>query len=474
MREESARPGTGGARTLPINVLLKGRLCMLVGAGHVADRKCRNLLEHDAEVVLVAPEVTDGIRELEGAGRVTIRRERYSEDLLSELRPFLVYAATDDDALNRKVAADATERSILSSSASSWREGDFISPSLIPWGRGQVSVSTEGASCRQAKFMRLRLSELIGGERELLLLGVDLRTLSIEEFEKIRPDSEKVVELIGLLRHLAALEEFFLLATCNRLELYAFSRRDKQLLKSVMLLLGLSRREVYIRTGEEVIEHAANVVSGHYSQVACETQVTGQFKAAFRLAFEENVAGVHMQNLHDRALKLGKKIRALHGAGEEGLPELVAGMVRTGLPSAGPRVLVLGAGALGTEVAARLSGLGGIELSWANRTLGNLPESPPCRRLTLENALGRLGEFDQVVTVVGATAPVIRREHLEGLTEGLLLLDLGLPRNVEPSLAALPGIEILDLSHFRQSQVNRDQLLTLARTVAVGSGVVHG
>ena len=300
MHQESQSPGTDGGRTLPINVLVKGRTCLLVGAGHVAHRKCRNLLDHGARVTLIAPELTRGIRELSDCGQVTVREERYQARLLDELRPFLVYAATNDDAVNRGIAADAAARGILCSSASSWQEADFISPSLIPWGRGQVSVSTEGASCKQAKFMRLRLSELLGGEREFLLMGVDLRTLSLEEFEGLRPAADQVSELIGLLRHLAALEEFVILSTCNRLELYAWTRRDEQLLKSVMLLLGLRTRAVYIRTGDAVVEHAANVVSGHYSQVMRETQITGQFKAAFKLAFSENVAGVHMQQLHDR------------------------------------------------------------------------------------------------------------------------------------------------------------------------------
>ncbi len=470
MHQESQRPGAGGARTLPINLLLKGRLCLLVGAGHVAHRKCRNLLDHGARVVLIAPESTRGIRKLRESGQVTVREERYHAGLLDEIRPFLVYAATNDDEVNRGIAADAVERNILSSSASSWREGDFISPSLIPWGRGQVSVSTEGASCKQAKFMRLRLGELLGGEREFLLLGVDLRSLSLDEFEGIRPDVDRVHELIGMLRHLAALEEFVLFATCNRLELYAWTRPDDHLLKSVMLFLGLKTRAVYIRTGQEVLEHAANVVSGHYSQVACETQVTGQFKAAFKLAFAENVAGVHMQQLHDQVLTLGKKIRAHHGTEAEGLPELVAGVVRGRLLSAGSRVLLLGAGALGCEVAERVAAVPGAELTWANRTLEKIPASPGCSHLALDVALARLDEFNQVVTVMGASVPVVGREHIGAAGREMLFMDLGLPRNVEPSLADLPGVEILDLGSFRAPETGRDQLQALARTVALASG----
>ncbi len=474
MHQETSRPGVDGARSLPINVLLKGRTCLLVGAGHVAHRKCRNLLDHGAPVILVAPDLTEGIRELAETGQVAVREQRYCAELLDELQPFLVYAATNDDEVNRRIAADAAERGILSSSASSWREGDFISPSLIPWGRGQVSVSTEGASCKQAKFMRLRLSELLGGERDFLLLGVDLRTLSLEEFEGLRPDADRLREMTGLLRHLAALEEFTILATCNRLEVYAWARRDDQLLKSVMLLLGLRTRAVYIRTGFAVVEHAANVVSGHYSEVACETRITGQFKAAFKNAVARNVAGVHMQQLHDRSLSLGKKIRALHDAGGAGLPKLVAGVVRSRRKPAGSRVLLLGAGSLGREVASRVATVPEIELTWANRTPANIPSTPACRHLGLAEALASLSEYDQVVTVLGTSAPVVRRRHLGTPGRDLLLVDLGLPRNIDPSLSDLPGIEILDLGSFRDPESSREKLLALTRTVVMGSGVNHG
>jgi glutamyl-tRNA reductase len=460
--------------TLPVNLLLKGRLCLLVGAGHVAHRKLGNLLGHGARVMLVAPRIHPRIRDLEDGDRVTVREGRYDPDLLEEVKPFLVYAATDSDEENRRIAADAERLGILASSASSWQEGDFISPSVIPWGKGQVSVTTEGASCRQAKFMRLRLSELLGGERQLLLFGVDTRSLSLEEFERVRPDRTREETLVSMLRHLAALEEFALLATCNRLELYAWTRPEEGLLKAVVRILGLEPFEDrgYLITGEEVVEHAANVVSGHLSQVIGETQITGQFKDAFRRAFASDVAGVHLQNLHDRALTLGRKIRALHGAGADGLPELVERVVRRRLPERGPRVLVLGAGAMGREVASRLAGIPGLRLTWANRTLDRMPDEPPCPRLPLSDALGSLSGFDQVVSVLGAARPVIREEHLERMEEPPLLLDLGLPRNVDPVLAG--KAEVMDLGHFRRLDVDREDLIALARTVTAGSGRSHG
>ena len=473
MREESVQAGSEEQlRSLPVNLLLKGRLCLLVGAGHVAHRKCRTLLEHGARVVLVAPEVSGPLRSLESEGRVAVRTGRYEPGLLAELRPFLVYAATDEDETNRRIVRDAADLGILASSVSSWREGDFISPSRIPRGKGQVSVSTEGASCRQAKFMRLRLSELLGGDRRLVLIGADLRSLELSELETIRPDAEATERLTSMLRHLAALEEFVLLATCNRLELYAWTRPDEGLLALVRQTLGLDRfsDRVYVETDDVVIEHAANVVAGHYSQVTCETQITGQCKAAFKRAFDLNVAGVNMPNLFDRALTLSKKLRALQGPGERGLPALVASVVRKRLPSAGPRVLLLGAGGLGCEIASKLSTLPGIRLAWGNRTVSRIPGEPACERLALGDALDRLRAFDQVISVLGSSKPVIREEHLARGARAPFLIDLGLPRNVDPDLAARGDVDVLTLGDFRGASVARERLTELAHAVAAGSG----
>lgn len=465
-----------------MNLLVKGRLCLVVGAGNVAHRKVRNLLAHGARVVLVAPDAVPGLRELAASGSVVIREGRYERSLLEELGPFLVYAATDDDDENRRIVHDATEAGRLASSASCWEEGDFISPSVIRWGRGQVSITTEGASCRQARFMRIRLQELLGGERELFLLGVDRRTLGLEEFERVRPDAPRRRELVAMLRHLAALEEFVLLATCNRLEVYAWTRRGEGLEQAIRQILGLTPLEagVYVKTGDDVVTHAANVVAGHFSEVACESQITGQFRDAFRNAFEEEVAGVHLQNLHDRVLTLGRRIRARqevqggNGVETRDLPDLVAEEVSRRIPLVGPRVLVLGAGGLGREVAGRLAALSELRLSWGNRSPDRIPTEPACEHLSLEDALGRLGAFDQVIAVLGAARPVIRIEHLEGMESTPVFIDLGVPRNVDPTVAEATGAEVVDLSHFRHAGTDREKLVALADAVLLESGASRG
>jgi glutamyl-tRNA reductase len=322
--------------------------------------------------------------------------------------------------------------------------------------------------------MRMRLSELLGGEREFLLVGVDLRSVTLSEFERVRPDAARARVVAGMLMHLAALEEFALLATCNRLELYAWARRDEGLLSAVLRLLDLESLadRAYVKSGGEVVEHAANVVAGSFSEVMGETQIVGQFKAAFAEAFERNAAGVHLQILHDRALATGRKIRAAAGTGEEGLPEIVADVLRRRFPSRA-KVLVVGAGPLGREVAARVAELPGVRLSWANRSLARIPDAPPAEKLPLDDALADLSRFDAAICVAGAREPLVLARHLPENEPAPLLVDLGLPRNVAPELAARPDITVLGLPDFRRPGRDREARTALARTLLAGSGVVR-
>lgn len=285
-------------RTLPVNLLLKGRPCLVVGAGNVAFRKIQNLLAHGAGLVVVAPRIVPALRRLADAGRLAWLAEPYASGHLDEIHPFLVFAATDDDARNADVVHDAQRRGLLATSASCWREGDFISPSVIPWGEGQVSVTTEGASCRQARFMRERLEPVFAARRDYLVLGLRLGRSTRAACEHTQPEEARSREWVAMLRHLAALEEFVLLAEAGGVSILGWAPDDPGLDAAMRRLLGdPADADCTVLRGEDAARREA-------------ARAGSSFARAFERARESGHAGVHLEALLQAVPSVGGVTRA--------------------------------------------------------------------------------------------------------------------------------------------------------------------
>ena len=137
----------------PIFLDLTGKRVVVVGAGRVALRKTRGLLEAGARVTVIAPRVEPEFERLP----VTLFRRRFrASDLAGAL---LAFAATDDRRVNRTIAAAAQKRAIPVNVADSRAECDFILPARIRRGNLQVAVSTGGSSPRLAAALRRKIEE---------------------------------------------------------------------------------------------------------------------------------------------------------------------------------------------------------------------------------------------------------------------------------------------------------------------------
>jgi siroheme synthase-like protein len=142
----------------PIFLDLTGRRCVVVGGGAVASRKARKLLQAQAEVVVISPEVSP---ELEGVA-TEVRRRCYEEGDLAGA--YLAFATTDAREVNAAVAREARGLGIPVNVADVPEDGDFALPSTLRRGRLQVCVSTGGASPTLAREIRSELEALFGTE----------------------------------------------------------------------------------------------------------------------------------------------------------------------------------------------------------------------------------------------------------------------------------------------------------------------
>ena len=150
---------------------MRGRKALVVGGGAVGSRKAETLLRAGALVTLVSPQVTETIRSLADAGRLTWHARCYQSSDVTAM--FLVFSATDDPDLNRRIEEDAARQHALCNFADQPDRGHFILPSIIERGDLLVSISTSGKSPAVARRLRKELEAYFGEEYApfLQLLG---------------------------------------------------------------------------------------------------------------------------------------------------------------------------------------------------------------------------------------------------------------------------------------------------------------
>jgi len=151
----------------PVVLDLAGRVCLVAGGGAVAERKVRALLDAGAEVTVVSPSLTAGLRDRAAAGTLVHRSKLLEERDLEGA--FLVIAATDDDAVNDNIAGHCRKRGVLVNVATSPAASSFLVPSVVERGDLLIAVSTSGASPALARQVRMRLEREFGPEYAALL-----------------------------------------------------------------------------------------------------------------------------------------------------------------------------------------------------------------------------------------------------------------------------------------------------------------
>ena len=164
----------------PICVNLRGKLCLVVGAGEIAERKVESLLAADGRVKVVSPEATPAVEAWGREGKIAIEKRLFQPSDLTGV--FMVFAATDDRKLHEKIFRLCEEKNILLNVVDVPDLCNFIMPSVLRRGELMVAVSTNGASPALSKKVRRELEKLFGDEYELFLEWMkEARTAILKE-----------------------------------------------------------------------------------------------------------------------------------------------------------------------------------------------------------------------------------------------------------------------------------------------------
>lgn len=189
----------------PISLCLEGHRCVVVGAGTAAAPRIFDLVAAGARVAVVAPHACAAVDELATTGKITHHARVYAQGDLDGC--LLAYAATGDDALHERIAADAASAGVLLNVVDRPRWCDFITPAIVRRGRLTLAISTGGASPALARRVRQELEAHFGPEYATALeLLARLRPILAARGMSLADKQERLGNLVAapLLDHVRA------------------------------------------------------------------------------------------------------------------------------------------------------------------------------------------------------------------------------------------------------------------------------
>ena len=305
----------------------------------------------------------------------------------------------------------------------------------------------------------------------LLVLGLSHRTAPVGLLERAALTGDSAQKLLHAAAAAAPVGEAALVATCNRIELYAdvdkFHAGVAELSTLIAQHTGVGLDELtpylYVHYEDRAVHHLFSVACGLDSMVVGEGQILGQLRDALGLAQEQHTAGRGLNELFQQALRVGKRAHSETDIDKAGQSLVTFGLERiadrTG-PIEGKRALVVGAGSMSSLAAATLARAGVVELVIANRTherAVRLAEALGARAVPFADVALAMADADLVVSCTGAAGVVLGADEIAAAVAGrapgslLGVLDLAMPRDVEAAVHTLDGVHLVDLETLAEA-----------------------
>jgi glutamyl-tRNA reductase len=302
----------------------------------------------------------------------------------------------------------------------------------------------------------------------VVVIGLNHRTAPLDLLERMTIGDGQLPKALHDLCTREHISESLVLSTCNRTEVYAVAERFHGAYSDIRGFLAdfsfLPPEDfsdhLYVHYDSAAAAHLLAVTAGLDSAVLGESEIQGQVKVAWERARDEGTAGPALNLLLRHALEAGKRART-----ETGIARNIASVSQAAVAMTGQRlggvagrtVVVLGAGEMGEGMAVALAGAGAGDVLVANRTQARAAELAARvggRAVPLVELPERLAEVDVLLTSTGSRAPMIERADLEPVMAGradrpLLIVDIAVPRDVDPAVAQVPGVTLLDMDDLR-------------------------
>lgn len=314
----------------------------------------------------------------------------------------------------------------------------------------------------------------------VLLFGVSHRSAPVSVLEQLSTDESDQIKIVDQVLQSPLVTEAMVLSTCNRVEVYAvvdafhggLSVIGQVLSEHSGMSLGDLTKYAYVRYSEAAVEHLFAVASGLDSAVLGEQQVLGQVRRAYAAAEANRTVGRVLHELAQRALAVGKRVQTETAIGAAGasVVSVALGMAGNKLGQTalqGKTAAVIGAGAMGALTAAHLARAGIAHVHVVNRSLPRAQRlarkireaGAQAEALALDRLPAALTDADVVVSCTGAVRPVVSLADVhhalaatrrDEAAQPLVICDLGMPRDVDPAVAGLPGVWVVDMERVQR------------------------
>ncbi len=306
----------------------------------------------------------------------------------------------------------------------------------------------------------------------LLVVGLSHHSAPVPVLERVSVPTDDQAKLLEELHRSESISEIMLLSTCNRIEVYADVARFHPAVVDISTVLartaGMGVTELgdhlYVHFDEAAAEHLLRVSAGLDSMVVGESQILGQLRGAYAQGTEAATVGTVLHEASQTALRVGKRVHA-----ETGIDRAGASVVSVALRQAaeifgsdaelvGKRFVIVGAGSMGALAGAtlqRLASGGDIDAVVLNRSFGRAQRLAGIlggRAAQLDQLAGEIADADVLISSTGATGLVVEGPDVRARAgRPLVVLDLALPRDVDPAVSLMTDVHYVDLEVLRNS-----------------------
>lgn len=307
------------------------------------------------------------------------------------------------------------------------------------------------------------------------MIGIDYNKANVDIRAMFSFTKKNATAAMERLKKISGIQGCVILSTCNRMELWASTKADWDgtLLEELCKIKEVDPTqygEYFVeRKEEEAVDHLFHLTSGLKSMILAEDQIITQVKDALTLARDVFVTDNVLEVLFRKAVTAGKKVKTnviFSRANQTAMDQAIEMLKERNFPFAEARCMVIGNGEMGKVAAQTLRDAGANVTVTVRQYRSGMVSIPiGCSRIHYGERMNFLPKCDVVVSATASPNYTLRRELFDDitLTKPLLLLDLAVPRDIEPALGGEEGVTLYDMDSFRTERISPESMESITK-----------